>query len=144
MKHLDGVPAAATVLLVEDDPKIASFISKGLRREGIHMEWVDTGKEALDRLAEAGVGVMILDLGLPDIDGLEVLRQVRDQAMNLPVIVVTGRSDPRDRTTALSLGVSVYLTKPFPWAELMAAVRTAVNLPASPRPDEPTGMPDRG
>lgn len=144
MKDLGGAPAVGTVLLVEDDPKIASFIKKGLRREGFQVDWVETGVEAIARLDEGGVDVQLLDLGLPDIDGLDVLRVVRDRGMDVPVIVITGRSDPRDRAIALSLGVRAYLTKPFRWADLLAEVRTAMAQTASPRPGDARGMPDQG
>jgi two-component system response regulator QseB len=137
-------PAGATVLLVEDDPKIASFIRKGLRHEGFREEWVSSGEEALLRLQEGGVNILVLDLGLPEIDGLDVLRQVRNRGMDIPVIVVTGRTDPRDRTAALSLGVNAYLTKPFAWSELRAALRVAVEEIASPRQEGARTMPDQG
>jgi DNA-binding response OmpR family regulator len=87
------------------------------------------------------VDVLVLDLGLPDIDGLEVLRQARERGVDVPVIVVTGRSDPRDRATALSLGVGVYLTKPFRWTDLLGAVRAAVEEAPSQLPRDERGMP---
>jgi two-component system response regulator QseB len=132
--HTSEVPAAATVLIVEDDPKIESFLERGLRREGFRVEWVTTGAEAIARLDGSRVNVQLLDLGLPDIDGLEVLRVMRERGVDVPVIIITGRSDPRDRGTALSLGVTAYLTKPFRWADLLTAVRDAVGQSASPRP----------
>jgi DNA-binding response OmpR family regulator len=144
MKDPGGAPTVGAVLLVEDDPKIASFIQKGLRRVGTQVDWVETGTEALARLDRGGVDLTILDLGLPDIDGLEVLRKMRDRGMNLPVVVVTGRSDPRDRAIAVSLGVSAYLTKPFRWSDLLAAVRTSVDQTASPNPRDARGMPGQG
>jgi DNA-binding response OmpR family regulator len=137
-----GGPAPATVLLLEDDPKIASFLSKGLRREGLGFEWYSSGMEALARMDRGGIDVLLLDLGLPDIDGLEVLRVLRDRGMVLPVIVITGRSDPRDRAVALSLGVVAYLTKPFAWADLLGAVRAANDRIASPRTGDASGSPD--
>jgi len=143
MKDL-GASVVGTVLLVEDDPKIASFIQKGLRREGFEVDWVETGAEAIARLDEGGVDVNLLDLGLPDIDGLDVLRELRDRGIDVPVIVITGRSDPRDRAIALSLGVRAYLTKPFRWADLLAEVRAAVDQTASPRPRDAGGISDPG
>jgi DNA-binding response OmpR family regulator len=143
MKRAGRVSPSATVLLVEDDPKIASFLNKGLRHEGFHVDWVTTGEEAISRLEDGGVDLQLLDLGLPDVDGLEVLRELRERGMDLPVIVVTGRTDPRDQATALSLGVSAYLTKPFPWTELLAAVRAALEKSLSQRPENAREMPDR-
>jgi DNA-binding response OmpR family regulator len=138
-----GAPDPATVLLVEDDPKIASLLTKGLRREGLEVDWVSTGEESLARLGEGGVTLLLLDLGLPDIDGLEVLREMRERGTDIPVIVVTGRSDPRDRAIALSRGVRAYLTKPFAWAELLATVRAALHRTAPPRPGDARRMPGR-
>jgi DNA-binding response OmpR family regulator len=135
MKRAGRASPSATVLLVEDDPKIASFLNKGLRHEGFHVDWVTTGEEAISRLDDGGVDLLLLDLGLPDIDGLEVLRELRKRGMDLPVIVVTGRTDPHDRSIALSLGVSAYLTKPFPWGELLAAVRAALEKSPPPSPE---------
>jgi DNA-binding response OmpR family regulator len=143
MKRADRTSASATVLLVEDDPRIASFLNKGLHRAGFQVDWVQTGEEAIARLEDGGVDLQLLDLGLPDVDGLEMLREIRDRGMDLPVIVVTGRSDPRDRETALSLGVSAYLMKPFPWKELLAAVRAALDQTMSPRPGDAREIPDR-
>jgi len=131
-KHPSGSdPAAPVVLLVEDDPKIVSFLEKGLRREGFRVEWVSTGAGALARLEEGGIDVQLLDLGLPDIDGLEVLRQMRARSIDVPVIVVTGRTDPRDRAAAISEGVQAYMTKPFPWIDLLAEVRAAMGMSRS-------------
>jgi len=139
-----GTVDPATVLLVEDDPKIASLLAKGLRREGYRVDWVPTGEESLTRLEEGGIALLLLDLGLPDIDGLEVLREMRQRGMDVPVIVVTGRSDPRDRAIALSRGVRAYLTKPFAWAELLGTVRAAQVPTALPHLGDARGMPDRG
>jgi DNA-binding response OmpR family regulator len=142
MNHVGETPGGRTVLVVEDDPKVASFLKKGLRREGFLMDWVSTGTDALSRLDGGAADVMVLDLGLPDIDGLEVLRRARDQGIAVPVVVITGRSDPRDRAIALSLGVGVYLTKPFRWTDLLEAIRAAVEAP-SPRPGDAPGRPIR-
>lgn len=116
----------ATVLIVEDDPLIASFIQKALVRRGHDVEWVQTGKAALDRIDKTGVDLQLLDLGLPDIDGLDVLRQLKERGDQTPVIVITSRSDPVDRSKAESMGVKAYLTKPFPLADLFAMVDAAL------------------
>jgi CheY-like chemotaxis protein len=94
VKPAGEAPDPATVLLVEDDPKIASLLTKGLRREGLQVDWVSTGREALARLDEGGVALLLLDLGLPDIDGLEVLREMRERGMDVPVIVAGGQGLP--------------------------------------------------
>ena len=110
------------VLVVEDDPKIAAMLAKGLRAKRFDVEIVSTGLEAVARVEQGGIDVQLLDLGLPDIDGLEVVRRLRQQGHDVPVIVITARSDPQDRELAMELGVTEYLTKPFAWAELWAAV----------------------
>jgi DNA-binding response OmpR family regulator len=135
MDHVGEVPDGATVLVVEDDPDVASFLEKGLRLEGFQMDWVSTGTEAISRLDGGGADVMVLDLGLPDLDGLEVLRRARDRGITVPVVVISGRYDPRDRAIALSLGVGDFLTKPFGWTDLLAAIRAAVEQAPSQYPD---------
>lgn len=123
-----GPPAHPIVLLVEDDPRIASFVTRALSARSLTVEWVDTGGAALTRIEAGGVATVVLDLGLPDMDGLDVLRTLRSQGSELPVVVVTARNDPADRSTSESLGVRHYLRKPFPLAELLAAV-TAATVP---------------
>jgi DNA-binding response OmpR family regulator len=114
------------LLIVEDDPKIAAVLMKGLRKQGFAAEWVMTGNEALARIDQGDVDLLLLDLGLPDIDGLQVLGAVRARGSTVPVIVITARTDPRDRATALELGVRSYLTKPFAWADVWSAVGGAL------------------
>ena len=112
----------ARVLVVEDDPKIAAMLAKGLRAKGLQVETVGLGSEAVARIDEGGIDIQLLDLGLPDMDGLDVLRKLRDRPQPVPVIVITARSDPGDRDTALALGVVRYFTKPFVWSQLWAAI----------------------
>lgn len=112
------------VLVVEDDHRIASMLAKGLRTKGYAVEIVLSGAAALERVADGPVDVVLLDLGLPDIDGIDVLRELAARASTVPVIVITARSDPIDREAALELGVAAYLTKPFAWADLSAAITT--------------------
>lgn len=130
-----GTTKQATVLLVEDDAGIASFITRALSALGIEGEWVSTGRAALEKVAGGGIATLILDLGLPDMDGMEVLRTLRGGGSPLPVIVITARNDPADRNTAGELGVVGYLRKPFPLAELLGAVRRSVDVGTVQRPD---------
>ena len=111
-----------TVLILEDDPLISSFIEKALRKKGYDVECFERGHAALERATSGPAGVLLLDLGLPDLDGLEVLRRLRAAESDLPVVVVTSRSDPGDRVLATALGVHGYIVKPFPLADLFAAV----------------------
>ena len=121
-----GTPDAPIVLIVEDDPRIADFMRRGLRASGFAVEWVENGTVALERILAGGVAVQILDLGLPDIDGLELLRELNERGAAVPTVVVTARSDPRYRVRAQELGAKTYITKPFAWADLLAAVRAEV------------------
>ncbi len=111
-----------TVLILEDDPLISAFMEKALRKKGYDVESFERGHSALERATSGPAGVLLLDLGLPDIDGLEVLRRLRAAQSDLPVVVVTSRSDPGDRVEATTLGVHGYIVKPFPLADLIAAV----------------------
>ncbi len=113
------------VLVVEDDPRIADFMKRGLRASGFVVEWVTTAGEALQHLTAGGFAVQVLDLGLPDMDGLVLLRMAIDRGAAVPTVVVTARTDPKDRAAADALGVAAYITKPFAWADLLAAVRSS-------------------
>jgi DNA-binding response OmpR family regulator len=126
----DASPLSPVVLVVEDDPRIASVLTRGLEKHGFRSEWVTSGSEAIARLDRGGIDVHLLDLGLPDIDGLEVLRRLRERGTEVPTVIVTARTDPRDRAAALELGVKHYLTKPFAWAELASAIRASCSRKA--------------
>lgn len=113
----------ARILIVEDEARIASFVSKGLRAEG-HVAVI--ASDGLSGLAEAMSGahdLVILDIGLPDIDGFEVLDQLRSQGSRVPVIVLTARDSVTDTVSALEGGADDYIPKPFRFAELLARVR---------------------
>ena len=111
------------LLVVEDEARIASFILKGLKAHGYAVEHVRTGADALPFAREPTVDLVILDLGLPDMDGSDVLSRLRGEGNNVPVIVLTARSDVADRVENLDLGADDYLTKPFVFDELLARVR---------------------
>ena len=111
------------LLVVEDEPRIASFLIRGLRAQGYAVEHVTTGEEALRGAREPDLDLMILDLGLPDIDGTEVLRRLRDEGLAVPIVVLTARGDVSDRVEGLDLGADDYLTKPFAFDELLARIR---------------------
>ena len=114
---------AATVLVVEDDEAIALPLLRTLGREGYDVERVAEGASAVDRALAGGVDLMILDLGLPDIDGLEVCRQVRAQGYDGGVLILTARGGELDRVVGLDVGVDDYMSKPFGLAELLARTR---------------------
>lgn len=111
------------VLIAEDDQLISSFVSKGLQANGFTTLVVDDGEEA-ERLSLTGeFDLLILDMGLPERDGLHVLQAIRAQGKNLPVLVLTGRSE-RDVVMCLEAGADDYMHKPFRFEELLARVRT--------------------
>lgn len=113
------------ILVVEDERSIAHFISAILTSNGYETMQARTGQEALSIISSHCPDVIILDLGLPDMDGLDVLRQLRSWS-SIPVVVVSARSHEREKVTALDLGADDYLTKPFGTDELLARVRTAI------------------
>jgi DNA-binding response OmpR family regulator len=112
------------VLLVEDEARIASFVVKGLEADGYAVEHVATGAEALTRARTGNPDLIVLDLALPDVDGLNVLRRLRHAGTVVPVIVLTARGDIGDRVQGFDAGADDYLTKPFAFDELLARVRT--------------------
>ena len=119
--------AGARVLIVEDDARIAAFLLKGLRAKGFDPCWVETGSAALAAFEQDACELVLLDLGLPDMDGLDVLARWRAAGVLVPVVVLTARSDPRDRAHAIELGVDGYLTKPAPFADLLAVIRSSID-----------------
>src|SRR2546430_9082690 len=121
----------ARLLLVEDDASIAEPLMAALRREGHDVEWSSTGANGL-----ASVGpetdLVLLDLGLPDLDGLEVCRQLRRRLPDLPVLMLTARAEEVDAVVGLDAGADDYVTKPFRLAELMARIRAALRRAPTP------------
>ena len=117
------VTAAATVLVAEDDAGLSSVIADGLRGEGYRVDAVRNGAGTLERADDPDVDLLILDLGLPDVDGGEVLRILRGRGCSVPVIVLTARSDSDDLVRGLETGADDYMTKPFAFDELVARVR---------------------
>jgi DNA-binding response OmpR family regulator len=111
------------LLLVEDEDRIASFLEKGLGAHGYAVTRVATGEGALAALAGDRPDLVILDLGLPDVDGLEVLRRLRANGRDVPVVVLTARGTVDDRVQGLDVGADDYLSKPFAFEELLARVR---------------------
>jgi two-component system copper resistance phosphate regulon response regulator CusR len=115
------------VLIVEDEPRIAGFLAKGLERQGYEVRCAYSGTEALERTGpENGaepIDLIVLDLGLPDIDGLDVLRELKARGSDVPVLVLTARTEESDRAAALRLGAVEYLTKPLPFPDFLGRVR---------------------
>jgi len=118
-------PAVPSVLLVEDDPQIRRFLRATLPSHGLLLHEAANGKEGLVQAATRTPEVILLDLGLPDLDGLEFIRRLREWA-TIPVIVLSARGLERDKVAALDAGADDYLTKPFGVEELMARLRVAL------------------
>jgi DNA-binding response OmpR family regulator len=114
-----------TVLVVDDEPNIADLIELYLRREGYRVVKAAGGEDGIRAVGEQRPRLVVLDVGLPDIDGLEVCRRIRAVG-NLPVIFLTARGDEVDRVLGLELGADDYLTKPFSPAELVARVKAVL------------------
>jgi two-component system KDP operon response regulator KdpE len=124
------------VLIVDDDPQILRALRTGLQTHGYEVLTAGNGETALDVLTESSVDVVVLDLGLPGIDGHEVIRRFRSWS-DVPVVVLSVREGQQDKVTALDAGADDYLVKPFAMQELLARLR-AVGRRARPQPAEPT------
>src|SRR3954449_180012 len=112
-----------SVLLAEDDTSISEPLARALRREGDNVEVSPHGPQALERALGGGVDLIVLDLGLPELDGLEVARRVRSEGHGVPILILTARADEVDTVVGLDAGADDYVTKPFRLAELLARVR---------------------
>src|SRR5437763_13790276 len=111
------------VLLAEDDTSISEPLARALRREGYDVEVLAEGRGAVTQALTGLTDLVVLDLGLPDMDGLEVCRRIRESLPQLPVLMLTARADEVDTVVGLDAGADDYVTKPFRLAELLARVR---------------------
>ena len=128
--------AAARVLIIDDEPQIRRFLEISLRSEGFRVSEAASGREGLERLATRGAELVVLDLGLPDIEGHEVLRQLRSWSQ-VPVIVLSVRAGEAEKVRALDAGAHDFVTKPFGIQELMARVRAVLRHHAAPQDASP-------
>ena len=111
------------ILVVEDDKKVAGFIKKGLEEETYAVDVAYDGEDGLHFGSEGQYDLIILDIMLPKIDGLEILSQLRDQGKDTPILLLTAKDAVDDKVTGLNKGADDYLTKPFAFSELLARVR---------------------
>jgi two-component system KDP operon response regulator KdpE len=131
-------PARARVLVVDDEPQIRRFLGIGLRAQGYDAIEVPDGRSALAALAAGGIDAIVLDLGLPDMDGRDVLRDLREWS-KVPVLVLSARGREEEKVALLDAGANDYVTKPFGVQELMARLRVLLR---SERDSEPAAALD--
>jgi two-component system, OmpR family, KDP operon response regulator KdpE len=125
-----------TILIIDDEPKIVRFIKTSLSLAGYNLLTASTGQSALAQYEQEQPDLIILDLGLPDVDGFEVLREVRSYS-TVPVIILTARDDEKDKVRGLELGADDYLTKPFGARELEARIQAVLRrVEWSPQPND--------
>jgi two-component system KDP operon response regulator KdpE len=116
---------AVSVLVVDDEPPIRRLLRTSLFAQGYRVIEAERGTEAIESIRQQKPDIVVLDLGLPDIDGLAVIQRVRQDSL-VPIIVLSSRSDERGKVEALDLGADDYVTKPFGMEELVARIRTAL------------------
>ncbi|MDD3415533.1 MAG: response regulator transcription factor [Lachnospiraceae bacterium] len=114
-----------TILVVEDDPPIRNFIKYTLEKEGYQSYTASNAQNALNIIVSEKIDLVILDLGLPDFDGMEVIKKVREWS-EIPIIVVSARDQDKEKVLALDTGADDYITKPFSATELLARIRVAI------------------
>ena len=133
----------SNILIVEDEPAIADTLIYALRTEGFEPVWRGTGRDALAELDTRAFALVILDIGLPDANGFELCKQIRQRAGNLPVLFLTARSSEVDRIVGLEIGGDDYVTKPFSPREVSARVK-AILRRAPPPPSPPPAKKEQG
>jgi DNA-binding response OmpR family regulator len=122
------------ILIAEDERHLVAFLQKGLRAAGYAVTAVEDGPTAVALARDDAFDLLILDLGLPGLDGTEVLRQIRAEGRRLPVLILSARDDVRDRVGGLNLGADDYLTKPFEFDELLARVQARLRTAGTSEP----------
>jgi DNA-binding response OmpR family regulator len=118
------------ILIAEDEPRLSSFLQKGLRAAGYATTVCDDGAAVVALADDDEFDLLLLDIGLPGMDGFSALRELRARGMRMPVVILTARDDIADTVTGLDLGADDYVTKPFVFEELLARVRARLRAPA--------------
>jgi DNA-binding response OmpR family regulator len=114
------------ILLAEDDPMIGRSLDRALTQAGMAVDWVRNGSDCGLAIRDSSYGLLLLDLGLPDCSGLELLREIRSANTDTPVVIITARDDIATRVAGLDAGADDYLTKPFDFEELNARIRAVI------------------
>lgn len=117
------------VLVIEDDHTVGQFVQRGLEEQRMHVDLVDEGKKGLERASQLPYDVIVLDLRLPHMSGIEVLRTLRDRGVATPVLVLTAQDAVESKVLALRIGADDYVTKPFAFEELLARVEALGRRP---------------
>lgn len=125
-----------SILVIEDDARVADFLVRGLRAEGYRVQLARTGPEGLDMARSVEPALLLLDLMLPGIDGLELCQTLRAERNHVPILMLTSLSDVEDRVAGLRLGADDYLTKPFAFEELLARIEALLRRGREQRPKE--------
>ncbi|MDQ1121704.1 response regulator transcription factor [Microbacterium trichothecenolyticum] len=119
------------ILIAEDEERISAFVAKGLESAGYQTTVVGDGADALEAALSGSADLLLLDVGLPTLDGFDVLRSLRGQGSTIPVIMLTARTSTRDTVDGLDAGANDYVAKPFKFDELLARVRSRLREPVS-------------
>ncbi len=131
----DVVPDPVTILLVDDEDSVQKLLTYPLERDGFRVVHALDGEEALARFGEEDIDLVVLDLMLPKLDGLEVCKRIRSES-SVPIIMLTARDDELDKVLGLELGADDYITKPFSIREFRSRVKALLRRAAAPRPGE--------
>jgi len=118
--------SALRILVVDDEPPIRRLLRTSLATQGYEVIEAEDGPSALERLRRNDINVLVLDLGLPQMDGFEIIKQLRDSGSAIPIVVLSARADEAGKVRALDMGADDYVTKPFGMEELLARIRAAV------------------
>ncbi|SDL17506.1 response regulator transcription factor [Tessaracoccus oleiagri] len=133
----------STILIVEDEERISAFVAKGLKAAGFTTHATKSGVEGAQLAVHGNFDLVVLDIGLPDIDGFEVLERIRGQGVQVPVILLTARTSVTDRVAGLEGGADDYLGKPFSFEELLARIRLRLRTSAQAA-ESPTELSHNG
>jgi DNA-binding response OmpR family regulator len=131
-------PGYSRILLVEDDPRIVDFVQRGLKVEGYTVEVARNGEEALPQGTSGNFQIIILDLGLPDLNGLQICAGWRAKGVETPILMLTARDAVQDKVAGLRSGADDYLTKPFAFEELLARIEVLMRRRHSGEPKQDT------